>query len=216
MRAPQRHVLISGVKMLAEGDRICASVLSGVPFEPDSLEKWGEVCRSGGTVLDIGAYTGLYSIKAALSGARPIAFEPLPFNRARMKANAALNRVKFSVNMEAVSDYCGEAKLTWNPKIPYTSGASLVRRKGERMDVPVLTVDSLELKELTAMKIDVERAEPSVLAGAIATIKRLRPIILLEVLDQQRATKVWDILKSLRYKGKSEYIDQRNWLMVPR
>lgn len=208
-------VEVSGVKLIASGDRICASVLRGKPFEPASLAEWGKVCAPGRTVLDIGAYTGLYSIKAALCGAKPMAFEPMSFNRKRMAENAVVNGVSFPVSSAAVSSYCGEGKLIWNPKVQFTSGASLVRRKGERMDVLVVTVDSLELSDVAAMKIDVERGEPEVLAGARETIKRHRPVILLEVLDGQRERGVKEALKDLRYRRQGGMMDERNWLMVP-
>lgn len=209
-----KYVTVSGVKLIIEGDRICASVLGGKPFEPESLTVWGDICASGGRILDIGAYTGLYAIAAARLGCRTTAFEPLPKNRARFRENAALNNVSAKVNAEVVSDQVGETEITINPNVAgLTSGASLIRRNGIRMKVNSVTVDSLGLKKLTAMKIDVERAEPLVLRGAQETLQRCRPALLVEVLGDDEKAAVRAAVPFYRVKRE---LDNRNWLMVPR
>ena len=65
------------VRLISEGDRIVGSLKDRGPFEPKSLAKWAELCAGGGTVLDIGAYTGLYAIAARLMGCRAIAWSAL-------------------------------------------------------------------------------------------------------------------------------------------
>lgn len=200
-------------KLIAEGDRICQSVLAGKPFETDTLQLWAGMCRRGGSVLDVGAYTGLFSIVARLRGARALAFEPMPFNRERFKANCNLNRVSSKVNAEAVSDVVGLDVVHYNP-IPFTSGASLLRRTGAALTVRVLTIDSLGLQRLDAVKIDVERAEAQVLRGAVKTLARLRPQLIVEVLDEQRAEEVSKVLGG-EYRLAAK-LDTRNWHLEPR
>lgn len=200
-------------QLIAEGDRIVASVRRGTPFEPKSLKAWARLCARGGTVLDIGAYTGLFSIAARLLGCRAIAFEPLHANRVRFRENAALNGVSDKVNCEAVSDRVGQTMITVNPKVKgLTSGASLIRQTGTQVVIRTVTVDSLNLSRLDAMKIDVERAEPLVLAGARETIAKFRPIILVEVLDRERKRGVMDALRDYEIAAD---LDGRNWLMRP-
>lgn len=209
-----KALTISGVKLVAEGDRIVTSVLSGKPFEPESLKVWCEICEGGGTVLDIGAYTGLYAIAAAQRRCHVIAFEPLSNNRGRFRLNAVLNGVVVRANAEVVSDTVGETWISVNPKVTgMTSGASLVRNNGMKQKVGSLTVDSLMLRECTAMKIDVERAEPLVLAGARETLKRLHPILLIEVLGDDEKAAVRAAVPD--YEVQRE-MDGRNWLMVPK
>lgn len=210
------------VQLYTNNDRICSSIMKGVPFEPESLEVWGDICGAGGRVMDIGAYSGLYAIAASMMGCHATAFEPLPDNRVRFKKNAALNGVDVKVNMEAVADRVGVLSLSVNPAVKgMTSGASLLRYSGGapgareiRFPVPALTIDSLGLKKLDAMKIDVERAEPMVLAGAQETLRRLRPVLLVEVLgDAEKAAVRAAVPKSYRVKRE---LDGRNWLMVAR
>lgn len=199
------------VRLISDGDRIVGSLKDRGPFEPDTLAKWGELCAGGGTMIDVGAYTGLFSISARLMGCRAIAFEPMPFNRARFKANCHLNKVEDKINSEVVADQIGDAVIHYNP-IPYTSGASLLRRSGQPLHVKSLTIDSLQLPALHAIKIDVERAEPLVLAGARETLARCRPALLVEVLGEDEGQAVLAAVEGYRHV---ETLDTRNWLMVP-
>lgn len=200
------------VQLIAEGDRIVGSLKSRGPFEPRSLAAWVDLCRTGGPVVDVGAYTGVYSIAARMVGARCIAFEPMPANRERFIENCRLNHVDEKVNSEAIGDECGPAVLHYNP-IPFTSGASLVRRSGEELHVPMITIDSLELKKVTAMKIDVERADAKVLAGARETLARCRPVLLVEALDDELEARVLAAAGDL-YRLE-DTLDARNRLLVP-
>lgn len=199
------------VRLIAEGDRIVGSLKDRGPFEPESLAKWAELCGGGGTVLDIGAYTGLYAISARLMGCDTIAFEPMPANRLRFGENAALNGVSDKVNEEVVSDQVGETVITYNP-IPFTSGASLIRKNGTKLPVRSVTIDSLNLPEVAAIKIDVERAEPLVLAGARETLAHCRPAMLVEVLGEKEAAAVREAVVGYRVAA---VLDVRNWLMLP-
>lgn len=200
------------VMVVRAGDRVVSSIESGKPFESESLEAWASMCKGGGTVLDIGAYTGLFAISARLMGCECLAFEPMPFNRERFKANAKLNSVSDAVNSEVVSDRIGDMTIVYNA-IPFTSGASLLRRTGTKRRVKSLTIDSLNMKHLHAVKIDVERAEPLVLKGALATLKRTRPAMLVEVLDAEQERRVLKELRGLYRVDRR--LDVRNWLMLP-
>lgn len=209
------------VELLEEGDRICMSVARGKPFEPETLVIWSRLClearQAGGLVVDVGAYSGLFSIAAALHGCNVIAFEPMPANLERLRANLKANKVAGEVVIApaAASDRIGEGEITFNPKASgLTSGASLVRRKGPRLAIKLTTIDATCLAPLlvSAIKIDVERAEPQVLAGAQATIARCRPAILVEVLDEERAAAVRAALPDYRIAAE---LDVRNWLMLP-
>jgi FkbM family methyltransferase len=200
------------VQLISEGDRIAASLKDRGPFEPHSLALWVDLCRAGGVVLDIGAYTGVYSIAARLAGARCIAFEPMPANRARFIENCRINHVDEKCNSEAIGDECRPGMLHYNP-IPFTSGASLVRKSGSEQKVNVLTVDSLNLQKVAAIKIDVERADAAVIAGARETLARCKPVILVEALDAELEAAV------LAAAGDgymlAETLDTRNRVLMP-
>lgn len=211
MRTVEFKIGTTTAKLVADGDRICQSVLSGKPFETKTLAMWASWCGHGGVVLDIGAYTGLFSIVARLRGAQAIAFEPMPQNRERFQMNCSRNGISRKVNSEAVCDEVGLRVLHYNP-IPFTSGASLVRRTGAALTVSTVTVDSLHLQRLDAVKIDVERGEAAVLRGAYDTLRRLHPKLIVEVLDDVRADEVRACLLPLDYR-RTAVLDERNWIM---
>lgn len=207
-------------QLIVKHDIICRQIRNGQAFETESMKRWAEVTAAGGTVIDVGAYTGLFSIVAAKQGCDVIAFEPMPKHVARCRENFALNRVEVDLRNAAVSDEVGEAVIKWNPKVPFlTSGASLIHpsgmRKGDEQRphrVHGVTIDSLGLDQITAIKIDVERGEPLVIAGARETLGRCRPVLLVEVLGEAEKAAVREALPGYRVEAE---MDVRNWLMVP-
>lgn len=52
-------------------------------------------------------------------------------------------------------------------------------------DVPMVTIDSLQLQDVGLIYLDVERGEIEAVRGARLTIERDRPVIVLEILDDQ-------------------------------
>lgn len=200
------------VQLLEEGDRICAHINSGKSFEPDSLAAWAKMCSDGGTVIDVGGYTGLFSIAAAKMGCRVVCIEPMPLNAARIIENCRLNHVAIELHQAVATDDIGYVNITYNPKVQgMTSGASLIRKKGYQLSVKALTIDSLNLSPV-AMKIDVERGEYLVLSGARQTLNRSKPQLLVEVLDEERERLV---KQSISGYSITSVIDIRNWLMQP-
>lgn len=200
------------VDLIAEDDRICDHVKNGYEFEPESLNVWYEICKSAGTVIDVGGYSGLFSILAAKLGCNVVCIEPMPLNAARILKNCRLNGVTIELHQAVASNQNGSALLTYNPKVKgMTSGASLIRKKGFQLDVKAITIDSLN-KNPIAIKIDVERGEPLVLEGAIETIERNKPTLLVEVLDKEREEKVKAAVSGYKV---TKVIDIRNWVMVP-
>lgn len=203
------------VKLIEDGDRICGHINKGNTFEPESLAVWAELCRKapkGSYVIDVGGYTGLFSIAAALMGCKVICIEPMPLNVARIIENCRLNDVTIEIHQAVASSDVGKTELTYNPNVKgMTSGASLIRKKGFKLQVKSITIDSLNVDPV-AIKIDVERGEPLVLAGSRKTIKRSKPSLLVEVLDDERSNLVKSSISNYKIKN---IIDQRNWLMLP-
>ena len=210
------NVGTTAVDLADEGDRVCIGAATRKAFEPASLAAWARLCRPGATVLDVGAYTGLYAISAARLGCDVVAFEPLPQNAERMIRNAQANGVRGKIRLveAAVSDFVGEAELRFNAGVPFTSGASLVPVKTNyaAIKVPIVTIDMFAIEDVAAMKIDVERNEPAVLRGAAETLARCRPALIIEVLGDAEGAAIKATVPGYRV---AEVLDGRNWLMVP-
>ena len=68
-----------------------------------------------GSVLDIGANVGIYSLLAAYAGLTVLAFEPMPRNRALLAATLCANPVlarRITVHPVALGERRGECKDT--------------------------------------------------------------------------------------------------------
>lgn len=200
---------------LDDACRIAGYIRGGKTFEPDTLLQFAQDVRPGSTVIDVGCYSGLFSILATKLRARAIGFEPFPDNRTQIKKNMFLNGVRFSLNEEAVSESKGTARLGYNPKVPLTAGASLLRKSGPGIMVKKIALDDIEFEDVSVIKIDVERNEPAVLRGARNTIEAHRPILFVESLDDDARVAIERELDGLDYHVAS-VLDVRNLVIRPR
>lgn len=171
-----------------------------------------------GVLLDIGAHDGLLTIPfARLPGCRVLAFEPLPSAMARLRAALieAFGTVPphVSLHAEALGAAAGEALLT----LPVLDGvaqeqwASISKNYAEHQSVTteahrvrVIPLDSLDLRDVTAIKLDAEGAEQEVLEGARRTLTHSRPVLSVEIEERHRLGSTRDVpalLESLGYAG---------------
>ena len=141
------------------------------PFETRLVE-W--LVPAGGTIIDVGAHIGYYTILAAvLAGrnGRVEAFEPDPRNSDLLQRSARVNGFDvIRVHPAAVGEKEGRS-LLYRSSFKNT-GDHRVYDTGEgreTVDVPVVSLDSElagRLNRLDLIKIDVQGAEASVLRGA--------------------------------------------------
>ena len=172
----------------------------------EDLYEFGDRFLSIGSVcLDGGANQGIYTMALARyvgATGRVIAVEPFRYAADLILENADLNRVgNVAVECAALSDREGTAV------IDYTIGvgaASIVLNFGREKTevVPLCTIDGLVVKyglpRIDFIKLDIEGAEEVALRGAAESISRDRPILCLE-LDQQQFTAVREMLRSYGY-----------------
>lgn len=122
----------------------------------------------GGTVVDIGANIGAFSILAAHYGAgRIIAVEPEPHNLEVLKRNIEINKLqkKIEVAEVAISDHHGTAVIGDD-----AGGATIKDEHTVGATVSVITLDELfesyGLSSVDVLKIDVEGSEKDIILGA--------------------------------------------------
>jgi FkbM family methyltransferase len=160
-----------------------------------------------GTLVDVGAHDGLLTLPFAdLPDSRVLAFEPLPPAYARLDAAV---RARFAgaipphvtLRREALGDAPGEVVLQvpWVGEDANEQWASMVKdyaamqqadpriTRVDRYTVPLATLDSFGLADVTAMKVDAEGAEEEVLRGAEATLRRCLPLLSVELEERHRA-----------------------------
>jgi len=151
---------------------------------PDLIRQLDEFIPIGGAVADIGACLGDHTIAYARkvgTGGRVYAFEP---------NSPSLECLRYNLRQYPQVVIWGDAlgsgpttcSMIVDPHQPANLGMATVT-KG--LDVIVRTLDSVSRgwPRLDFVKIDVEGMEPEVLRGAQDTIRRHRPVIMLEVND---------------------------------
>lgn len=204
-------------ELFDHGDRNVIHEVKG-GYEPETLDAWIRAIHPGKAAIDVGAYTGLYSIFAVKCGAVVAAFEPMPENIWRFKVNTRHNKVHSDIHLfeTAVSDFVGDATLNYNSRVPLTTGASLEvydLHHDSRYKVKVLTIDAIGIVDVKVMKIDVERHEPSVIRGALTVIDRDKPELIIECLNEAMRDLVLSLLPGYEFV---RTLDKRNVLLKPR
>lgn len=132
--------------------------------------------------VDAGAHVGFWSTVMAADFDVVHAFEPHPDNFACLLENVGIGgRVKCYPRALGLAEHAGEMHYHGNKRKAdgYNSGTYHVK-PGGACTVTVTTLDSLNLPICDFIKIDVEGMEHAVLLGALETIERCRPLILLE------------------------------------
>lgn len=178
----------------------------GRPHERD-FEVLAALDLRGAEVVDVGANRGqtIRSIRLVLDSPRIVAFEPNPYLaehlRRRHRDDPAV-----TIHQQAVGAERGEFRL-FLPRYGHTvydTRASLSRRQAEsfldpewfagfdprragveEVLVEVRPLDDLHL-DVDVLKFDVEGVAHAAVAGALGTIRRCRPVIIVE--DPEPAT----------------------------
>ncbi|WP_156722582.1 FkbM family methyltransferase [Streptomyces apocyni] len=171
-------------------------------FEPE-LARLAEICPPNcGTAIDVGGWYGPWSRRLARRARRVVTVEPVP-RLARTLRAAVPHNVR--VIQAAASDQTGTARL-WLPAGDRGERgvSSLVRRDihARAVDVPCLTLDGLDLRDVDFIKIDVDGNELPVLRGAAQLLDRDRPALIVELEARiQPMAPVLDLLAEHGYRG---------------
>lgn len=154
-------------------------------YDRQAAEVIERVLSSQSNAIDIGCHKGQFLqffLKHASRG-QHFAFEPIPYLAEALQVEFP----SVSVHNYALSNESGEAKFYIIPNAPALSGLNarpfLAQDKPrQQIVVPTEKLDTIIPQELKIdlIKIDVEGAEGPVISGAINTIRRNRPYIVLE------------------------------------
>lgn len=160
-------------------------------YDAAKLHALNQTLQPGSCFVDVGASLGYFSLFAAsLVGPRGqvLAVEPEPSNIGWLQASVeASDFDRIRVIQGAASDLEGQATLHLGKKSGWhTLTAGQRNRDAGEVEVETFTLDKLtrDLDRVDAIKIDVEGHEHRVLAGALETLQRHKPIILLDLHPQ--------------------------------
>jgi FkbM family methyltransferase len=159
-----------------------AAVLGLLPERP--ADGWAFPAGPG-TLLDIGAHVGHYTLRAARAGHAVIAVEANPETAGRLLANVVLNGLDGQVTIIPHPAWDDYEALRWKG---FHEGSMAVRNGSGRVypdpggDLwPVILDDVIPPgRAVDVVKIDTEGAELRVLRGLRATLKRCRPVMWIE------------------------------------
>jgi len=164
-------------------------------LDPNEFVFLSHYLSPGMTFLDIGANEGIYTVFAARQvgpGGTVWAFEPSRRELERLQCNVDLNNLRVQVFPLALADFNGQAELTladYGHEGLNTLGAFVYSGIGAqaRETVEVARLDDVVAADpparIDVIKIDVEGAELRLLKGAVSTLKKYRPVLMVEVSD---------------------------------
>ena len=197
--------------ILTDNDTIISNELKkGNEWEPYMLEYFQKYIKHNSTVIDIGSNIGTHTINIAKMFPDTIihAFEPLDLHYDILNQNIKIN------NLSNVTTYkkglSNKKGVMYEPNInfckPDNFGGFGLQEQKSNKPVDIITLDSLSIENISFIKCDVEGHELNVLEGAIETIEKNKPTLIVEVWQQNHKfffnSNLYKKLKSMNYKDK--------------
>jgi len=157
-------------------------------WEPRSALVLASHLEPGAIAVDVGANIGILTLAmcdAVIPNGHVHAFEPDPSNFALLRTNVEANKLSAvtMLHQVALTDALGSVTL----RRPNDGSFTHVSSAGDSstttgIEVKACTLDSYLpiFSRLDLIKIDVEGHEPAVLRGAEETIRRFRPVMVIE------------------------------------
>jgi FkbM family methyltransferase len=158
----------------------------GLFFEAFELEELRKRVKPGARIVDVGANTGNHTIFFAgpMKAAKVIPLEPSPRAGAALRAGVMRNNLA-NVDLSrlgiGISDRAGRARLVTSERGGMGATSLMPDATGE---IVVETLDSAIAEPVDLLKIDVEGMELQALTGAKELIRRNRPLIFIEIANE--------------------------------
>jgi FkbM family methyltransferase len=168
-------------------------------LEPE-LGRLAEFVPSGGTAVDVGGWFGPWTQRLLERADRVVTIEADP-TMARLLARTF---PRATVLSGAASETAGTTSFHATPasRIAGTSTVTAPREDTAVLTVPALRIDDLDLADVRFLKLDIEGQEVPALRGASLTVRRDRPVILLELeARHQPVEPAVALLESWGYQG---------------
>ena len=165
--------------------------------DPKTMNAFLSWLKPGSVFYDLGANAGYFSLLAnrVITEGKIYSFEPSPAARQLLEMHLELNSAKITTDTIsllpfAISDTEKQIEFS-DSHIPkegntYIKGSPIFSGTENRITVQCYSVDGLQeqgFEKPDVMKIDVEGAEYDVLQGAVNTLQRYKPGILLATHD---------------------------------
>ena len=214
---PPTIVLPFGAKWILTGSALDYGVHDRW-FENAEISFVQRMLKTGMTVLDIGAYHGLYTLLASACigpTGRVIAFEPSDRERAKLKRNVRLNSCP-NVRVEglALAGCTGKAEFFLVQGIEDFCNSlrpPAVDAKTQTVKVRTISLDEFlgrrKIAFVDFIKIDTEGAELEILRGARKLLSsRPRPVLLMEIAEIRTAPWGYPAREIIHFMKELEYV----------
>lgn len=180
-------------------------------YEPELQAALRKFARPGMVAYDVGAnigYITLLMFQVIGNVGRVFAFEPLPANLERLRANLALNGLVEEVVVKpvAVGQRLGQERFLVHRsngmgKLDGSSGRA--ERYQDTIDVDVVDLDTFVFDQgypaPNLIKIDIEGGEVLALPGMRRLLAEVRPVLLIELHGEKAARVAWKVLTATGY-----------------
>jgi len=175
-------------------------------FSIGEQEVFAQLVPRGALVVEVGANIGGHTVDLSRMvgpDGEVHAFEPQRIVFQALCANLALNQC---TNVHAKQAAVGEKSGTiavppLDPSVRNNFGGLSLRGVAYGENVPLLTLDSLDLPACHLLKVDVEGMEVEVLKGGEQLIATHRPILYLENDRDERSEELLTLVERLGYKA---------------
>lgn len=162
-------------------------VMSNNYWDEEAINVMDKYIPDDAVIVDIGAYIGSHSVYWAVErhAKKIYAFEPLQSAYEIMEKNIALNNLEDIIIPYSfgLSDKFENAEISFYDRGNIGATAFI---PSERGPFQMRSLDSIEIPEkIDLIKVDVEEAEVEVLYGAIETIKRDKPVVVVETFNKK-------------------------------
>ncbi len=195
--------------------RLTRAIDNNYEKELDVIEKYADKTKDA---LDIGVYRGVYSYKLSKFFNKVHSFEANPLLYPYLEKN--LKKIINNIELYnfALSDINGETKLKLpirskslfkdNIEEKYKLGAATMHPNNsienyKEVPIKMKKLDDIKLEnKIGFIKIDVEGHEKNVILGGLETIKRNKPILLIEIEEKHTKQPIKDtinFIESLNY-----------------
>jgi FkbM family methyltransferase len=150
------------------------------------------------TIIDIGANIGTHTVGIIkhitaknITGIKVKAFEPQPFIYSILNQNVQYTKSESTIQTSLYNFGLSDSESTIYMTMPdynvveNPGGYGLdfnTQKDLEKTEIHIKTLDSFGFTNVCFMKIDVEGHENQVLKGAIETIKKSKPVMIIEIL----------------------------------
>ncbi len=164
-------------------DMIKQVIVAGDKWERHSFDLLAEHIVPGSVVIEVGSHIGTHTVRMGqLAGpwGRVYAFEPQRKIYRELHHNLALNGVTNVVALRMAVGSGDTRVIEMNPATLGNEGGTGVGAGGDSAELRSL--DSFGFEHVSVLKVDVETYENEVLDGALDTIRRNRPVMLIEIM----------------------------------